>query len=231
MRVRRVPPPDATRSGPRCHPLGAARRRLPADRRSRRVRRSRRRCRGSHGHPHLRLQPGVLPARGPRRWGGRARRDVERPGPRRSSRRPRLWRRGDLRVASGVSREQASAPRPGCDRRILPNLGFVCACGASPQRWYTGDLGGPSLARRATRSRGTMLPSLGSLRSSREASHHPPGDWAAVRSAIALVTETTGGLPDGTSLWLLGSAFDVQDPEASALEHFRGSEVAIPEPT
>jgi len=79
--------------------------------------------------------------------------------------------------------------------------------------------------------RSTMLPSWGSLRSSREASHHPPGDWAAVRSAIALVTETTGGLPDGTSLWLLGSAFDVQDPEASALEHFRGSEVAIPEPT
>ena len=68
-------------------------------------------------------------------------------------------------------------------------------------------------------------------RSSREASHRPLGDWAAVRSAIALVTETTGGLPDGTSLWLLGSAFDVQDPESSALEQFRGSEVAIPEPT
>jgi hypothetical protein len=59
----------------------------------------------------------------------------------------------------------------------------------------------------------------------------PTRRLAAVRSAIALVTETTGGLPDGASLWLLGSAFDVQDPEASALEHFRGSEVAIPEPT
>src|SRR5450756_3198886 len=77
--------------------------------------------------------------------------------------------------------------------------------------------------------RSTMLPSWGSLRSSREASHHPPGDWAAVRSAIALVTETTGGLPDGTSLWLLGSAFDVQDPEASALEHL--SLIHISEPT
>jgi len=50
--------------------------------------------------------------------------------------------------------------------------------------------------------------------------------WAE-RRAVAVA----GGLPDGTSLWLLGSAFDVQDPEASAIEQFRGSEVAIPEPT